>query len=341
MGKVENAFIPFLEQPEEFADLFNGFVFDGKQVILPENLSPLSESMRTIIRSKDDSFETVKRFRDIGRLAKIGTTQALLVCAVEHQDYLDYTMPQRVMLYEALEYQGQIMTIKNLNRKKGVPSEYFISKVTLEDKLIPVITIVVYSGTADWEGACCLHDMLDLDGIPDSAIPYINNWSLNLINLNEPTDASKYQSDLRLLFELAKLKKDEDEDAMNDYIRSQEKFKNLSEYTCYMLSQFLNIKIEFNDYKDEAKGGINMCKAIEKMMETARKKGVEQGLEQGIEQGLEQGIEQGRVLGEHRYLMRLVQSKYNKGKNLSQIADECETTEENILSVMEELHLAF
>ena len=108
-----------------------------------------------------------------------------------------------------------------------------------------------------------------------------------------------------------------------------------------------------------------MCKAIEDMMETARTKGVQQGIEQGMEQGIEQGLErgmkqgmeqglergmkqgmergliQGTALGEHQLLMRLIQSKYDKGKNLRQIADECETTEENVVSIMEEMNLVF
>ena len=348
MKKVENAFIPFLEQPEEFADLFNGFVFGGRQVILPETLSPLSESERSVLKEKDGTLKTIVRFRDIVRKAKIGSVPVLLVCAVEHQENLDYSMPHRVMLYESLEYNDQITHIQNGHRKKkDLPQEYFIGKMLPKDRITPVITIVVYSGEKEWAGARCLYDMMDLEGIPEDAMSYIGNWPLNLISLNDPIDSSKYQSDLRLLFDLATRK--QDEEAMEKYIRNHKEFKSLSTYTSYMLSQYLNISIEHEQYTNATKGGINMCKAIEDMKETARTKGLEQGRklgliqgrELGLEQGRELGLEQGRAEGEQHLLMQLVQSKYNKGKALAQIADECETTEENILSIMKEMNLAF
>ena len=344
MKKVENAFIPFLEQPEEFADLFNGFVFGGRQVILPENLSPLPESERSLIQSKNGTVETVVRFRDIARKAKIGTVPVLLVCAVEHQNHLDYSMPHRVMMYEGMEYDRQITRIQNKHRgKNDLPQEYFIGKMLPEDRITPVITIVVYSGEKEWEGARCLYDLMELEGFPETVKAFINNWSLNLISLNDPIDSSRYQSDLRLLFDLASRR--QDEEAMDKYIHAHNEFKNLSTYTTYMLSQYLNINIEPEQYTDEMKGGVNMCKAIEDMKETARTKGLAQGrelgLEQGRELGLAQGLEQGRAEGEQHLLMHQIQSKYNKGKALAQIADECETTEENILSIMKEMHLAF
>ncbi|MCH5266894.1 MAG: Rpn family recombination-promoting nuclease/putative transposase [Lachnospiraceae bacterium] len=324
MGKSENAFIPFLKQAKEFADLFNGFIFGGAQVILPENLSSLSESLRSILRDKTGAFDTVVRHRDIGMMATIGTIRILLVCAVEYQTYLDYSLPHRVMEYEAMEYHEQLENIVSENRSnRKLPSKYFISGVTLEDKLIPVITIVVYSGNEKWEGARCLHDFLELDGIPEDALPYIGNWPLNMLDLNEPIDSSKYHSDLRLLFELAKRRKDKR--AILDYIRKHEEFKKLGKLTCYMLSQYLNVNIEPDAYKNTDKGGINMCNAIQELMEDARL----------------EGMEEGRTLGEHEHLMRQIQLKYDKGKNLNQIADECETTEENILSIMEEMNLAF
>ncbi|MCH5267006.1 MAG: Rpn family recombination-promoting nuclease/putative transposase [Lachnospiraceae bacterium] len=328
MGRNENAFIPFLKQAKEFADLFNGFIFGGAQVILPENLSPLPESLRSNLRDKAGAFDTVVRYRDIGMMAQIGTLRFLLVCAVEHQTYLDYSMPHRMMEYEAMEYHEQLEKITRVNKDNGkLPSKYYISGVTLEDKLIPVITIVIYSGDEKWEGARCLHDFLKLDGIPEDALPHIGNWPLNMIDLNEPIDTSKYHSDLRLLFELAKRRKDKR--AVLNYIREHEEFKTLGTLTCYMLSQYLNVNIEPDDYKNTDKGGINMCNAIQELMEDARLEGIEQGLAQGT------------ALGKHEQLMSLVQLKYDKGKNLSQIADECETTEENILSIMEEMKLVF
>ena len=51
-------------------------------------------------------------------------------------------------------------------------------------------------------------------------------------------------------------------------------------------------------------------------------------VEQGIEQGIELGIGQG--------LRVQIQKKLNKGKSISQIADECEESEDTIRKIISE-----
>ena len=54
----------------------------------------------------------------------------------------------------------------------------------------------------------------------------------------------------------------------------------------------------------------------------------EQGLKEGITKGIELGIGQG--------LRVLIQKKLNKGKSISQIADECEESEDTIRKIISE-----
>ena len=58
--------------------------------------------------------------------------------------------------------------------------------------------------------------------------------------------------------------------------------------------------------------------------------------EQGREQGLKEGIEQGIELGIGQGLRVQIQKKLNKGKSISQIADECEESEEEIWKIIRE-----
>ena len=46
MGKKDNAIVPFLKVKERFCDLFNGTMFQGRQVVLPEELE-LKDSVQT------------------------------------------------------------------------------------------------------------------------------------------------------------------------------------------------------------------------------------------------------------------------------------------------------
>ena len=67
-------------------------------------------------------------------------------------------------------------------------------------------------------------------------------------------------------------------------------------------------------------------------LEMRYKEKYDQGLEDGIEQGIEQGIE----LGIGQGLRVQIQKKLYKGKSISQIADECEESEEVIWKIIRE-----
>lgn len=49
MGRKENITVDYLSQPEVFASLFNGFVFEGKQIIKPESLREVDGRFRFLL----------------------------------------------------------------------------------------------------------------------------------------------------------------------------------------------------------------------------------------------------------------------------------------------------
>lgn len=75
---------------------------------------------------------------------------------------------------------------------------------------------------------------------------------------------------------------------------------------------------------------------LEMKMDEKYEQGREQGLKEGITKGIEQGIEQGIELGIGQGLRVQIQKKLNKGKSISQIADECEESEEEIWKIIRE-----
>ncbi len=61
-------------------------------------------------------------------------------------------------------------------------------------------------------------------------------------------------------------------------------------------------------------------------------------LGEGIwEDALENGLEKGLAQGEEKTLLTQISKKLAKGKSLSQIADECEETEDRIQELMKKL----
>ena len=73
MGKADIAVKNWLSDKERFADLFNGTVFGGKQVVLPENLEDMDRETDIIVTDKREKGRGVQRFRDIVKNGKKGS----------------------------------------------------------------------------------------------------------------------------------------------------------------------------------------------------------------------------------------------------------------------------
>ena len=98
-------------------------------------------------------------------------------------------------------------------------------------------------------------------------------------------------------------------------------------------SEVVNMLLDEYDYETD----IEVQR--EEAREQGRAEGREEGREQGRAEGRKQGKEEGREEGRKEEKRALVQKKLEKGKTISQIADDLEDTEENIAHLIEEFHL--
>ena len=78
---------------------------------------------------------------------------------------------------------------------------------------------------------------------------------------------------------------------------------------------------------------------IEVQREEAREEGRKQGREEGQKKGREEGQKKGREEGRIEEKSALIRKKLEKGKTISEIADDLENTEENIAHLIEQFHL--
>ena len=107
----------------------------------------------------------------------------------------------------------------------------------------------------------------------------------------------------------------------------------LADYLMRKGSEVVNMLLDEYDYETD----IEVQR--EEAREQGRAEGREEGREQGRAEGREQGKEEGREEGRKEEKRALVQKKLEKGKTISQIADDLEDTEENIAHLIEEFHL--
>lgn len=116
MGKSSTAVNHWMRDRGRFADLFNGVVFDGEQVVRPEDLEEARGESDILVPDREKKERQVQRYRDIVMQWKKGPYLAMLAC--ESQSSVHYAMPVRNMLYDSLSYTEQIRRIGESNRRK-------------------------------------------------------------------------------------------------------------------------------------------------------------------------------------------------------------------------------
>lgn len=151
MGTENAVTKEYLKNPERFAEVFNNEVFEGRQVIQPQKLRELDPEELAVIVETHKELKFLERYRDC---MKVHDQKALLVIlGIENQQYLDYSMPIRALLYDALNYENQRKAImKEHEKNKDLEGDEFLAKFSRDDRIFPVISLVVYYGTDPWEG---------------------------------------------------------------------------------------------------------------------------------------------------------------------------------------------
>jgi len=292
-----------ISDQEKFADLINVAVYEGQDVIQPEQVERLAGESSIIFEDKNGKQSAIKRHRDVIERVARGTHFVIFAC--ENQSHIHYAMPVRNMVYDALAYEMQVRTTgKNHKIRKDKLREGFLSGFRKEDKLYPVVTIVLYFGRKDWDGATDLYSMLDIDEKELKVLKkYMPNYHVNLIHVRKIENLEKYKSGLKELFGI--LRYESDADALAGFLReNQERCSHLEEDVYMALTALLGEQKRLKLLKSKIKNeeGYDMCKAFDQMEQRGIIIGEQRGEKRGEQKGENKGIEKVNILNE-----RLVQ----------------------------------
>lgn len=284
MGNTDIQTGDYLEDKERFADLTNVALFQGRRVVLPEELQ---EADTEVVLLQEE--QSRKLVRDKVRLWN-GVVLAILV--VENQTYVDYRMVFRNMLSESMAYQKQWR--ENADKHENVgdlrSGSEFLSKMKKTDKFPPILTLVVYYGTEGaWDGPRTLYELLELNELEKELQPLVNDYHMNLYDFHTRRDYELFQTEWRYVFEV--LSRAADMEALGCLLeQKREEYSRMDRKTGRLISSLTNIS-NLDQYRntDEEGGTVNMCKAFEDMKLAGIREGMEQGLTQGLERGKEQG----------------------------------------------------
>ena len=240
-----------------FADIVNGFLFEGRPVIREEDLTDAQPFSMYKADGKvhDQDRDVAKYWRCVRvRIALLG---------LENQTDVDPDIPFRVIGYDGAAYRAELSG---------------------EDRY-PVITIVLYFGERHWKKRS-LFDCMD---VPEELKPYVNDYRVNVFEVAWLTDEEleRFHSDFRIVADyFAHRRTDRDYRPTNP-----QKFQHQTELL--NLLSAISRDPRFAETIDQEGGApTNMCEVLDRVEERGRQKGITIGISQGISQGITIGTMQ-------------------------------------------------
>ena len=320
MGKNDVSLKSYLSEKRRFADLFNGTLMKGRQVIQPEELegSPTAFAM-------SDGKGFAERINDVSMKYEYrGSSLALFT--LENQEYIDYGMPLRVMLEQAMMYDSQLRELKSKNKKRKLKnSDEYLSGIRKTDKMQPVIILVAYWGNGEWQGRKSIHDMLKFDSQTEMFRPFVPEYRINIVDLKEYKDSENFQTELKTFTGLYFCRNSKKK--MKEYIETHKECSELDHDTFWTIANIADTSRIKGLERYQEKERIDMCNAfIENWMD---------GVEHGKAEGRIEGEKKGRITEIIRIIRTMLEKAMN-GEEISELLAEPKDYTEKIIDLIKE-----
>lgn len=271
MGAADTVTKAYMRENAIFADAFNYLIYGGRQVIDPNSLKELDTTEIALPFGDDKTDEAVQKYRDILKSAVIKEDKdaAYVLLGIENQTDIHYAMPVRNLIYDALQYGKQVSDVSAKHRKEsgnGHNRGEYLSGFYKEDRITPVITLVVHFGADAWDGPLSLHEMMSVDKpeimqmVPDYRIQLIDPARM------KPEDLMKFETSLREVMGYIKYSKDKE--GMKTYMAGNSRTM-LERTAAQVIKAITNTPIEIPEGLEE----VNVCEAIEEMMKDSKAEG--------------------------------------------------------------------
>ena len=274
MGAIDTEAKAYLSSPDKVADAFNYWVYGGRDIIKPEELQPI-DTTAIALPYGNDAKKPIQKIRDVLKLyTAMRDEQAYyLVLGIEIQAEAHYALPVRNMLYDAMSYAQQVADIATEHRKNKdkMTSEEFLSGLKKEDKLMPVITLVISLSAETWDGPLTLHEMLAVEN--KELLTFVPDYRLNLLSPDKIEDFGKFRTELGVLFECIKHKQDDN----MDWMEGKEHFRHVNRNTAILIKTVTGFDISLDEERDV----VDMMNAWENGLNQARNDAFLAGKDEG------------------------------------------------------------
>ena len=151
-----------------FADIVNVLLFNGEQVVDPDELVDATGFSQYKLDGKVRSQE-----RDVAKFWKNGEI-IISTIGLENQTKVDPDMPLRVLSYDGAAYRNQIKGQKTKAERRSLDKE------TDSVRRHPVVTLVLYFGKEPWNKPTNLLGRIE---VPDELKPFVHDYDINLFEI--------------------------------------------------------------------------------------------------------------------------------------------------------------
>ena len=267
----------YMKQPDRFADLFNGFCFGGEEKLHPEELKDMDTASIVLPYGSNGAALPEQKARDVLKLAlKTDGKAAYCILGVENQTEVHTAMPIRNMLYDAMTLTEQVVATAKSHKaahNHGNDKAEFLSGFHRDDKVLPVITLVVYWGADEWDAPVTLREMYPED-MDESILKYATDYKMNLISPAMMTDQQLdvFRSDLKAVLKFIKHSKDKTE--LANLVNNNQDYKSLDRLAAQTISVCSGQNFNFPVGEER----IDVCKAIDDMITDARNEAQDEGM---------------------------------------------------------------
>lgn len=276
MGEMNNYMCEYLGIARYHADFWNGTVFHGRRRV---KVWQLERRDREYYKTQHRQKKSGSVRKDVQMLCK-GKKDMIL--AVEVMATKDYSIPVRVMDYDAQELRRQIKDIGQKHRnagkgrsRKGIKN--YINDLQKKDRLIPIHTVALYCGEGIYDGAARLQELLDTEGMAREYRKLLPDYRIRIYNLKELQEEN-YETSLREI--IGMFKRSDDRTAMKAYyLENQERFRQLDELSIDLMGALIGVR-NLKMFPQE-KGGLDVCKAFEEERNEGRSEGRKIGKQEG------------------------------------------------------------
>lgn len=220
-----------------------------------------------------------QKYRDVLKLlyAMTDGRTAYCIMGIENQTEIHYALPVKNGVYDFLQLSHQVSEAANVHRqamkeskleqpdnpqeKEELTDGEFLSGFWKTDRLIPVVTLVIYFGSDSWDAPLSLKEMYS--DVDNAILAHTPDYHVNLIAPREMSDdeINEFHSNLREVMLYIKYSKDKK--ALNKVVIEDIKFQSIERQAAEVINVVTGSKLKY----PKGKGEVNMCLAIQQMRE--------------------------------------------------------------------------